>query len=108
MDYHYGVPVTNKFVIIGDDDEDPLELLRQHEEAQIEKQKALSKISKETVKTDTKGKGASKIEKNKQNNKKVLTPVQDPKNKQNENNITKKEGKNLPLKRYKVSRTVRS
>lgn len=60
MDHQYGVAIANKFALFADDDEDPLEILRQSEEAKnakksdVDKKKA--KAAKKSAAADSKPK----------------------------------------------------
>lgn len=61
MDLQYGIAVTNKFSLFIDEDEDPLEILRQkEEEAKTSKKdgdkKTKSKTAKKVAATDSKPK----------------------------------------------------
>ncbi len=68
MENQYGIAVKNKFDLFLDEDDDPLEILRQTEESRLKKKD--EKVKGKDAKTEKESKSA----KNKQ--KKVLTPVQ--------------------------------
>jgi plasminogen activator inhibitor 1 RNA-binding protein len=80
MDTHYGIAVTNKFALFIDEDEDPLEILRQQEELLQKKKEGKGKDTE-------KGKSS----KDKKAKKTVLQP--ETKNKPQEQSVPKKEGK---------------
>ena len=59
MDLQYGIAVTNKFALFIDDDEDPMEILKQKEEEAKNKKddkKAKPKSAKKAPQSDNKPK----------------------------------------------------
>lgn len=88
MENQYGVAVKNKYELFLDDDQDPLEILRLQEEANLKKKDEKSKKDVKNEKTVKQAKGKQ--------NKKPAPAVIDTKPKGTDQNANKREGVDRP------------